>query len=118
MGNAIRLMRSVTGSAAAIRSHTGRFFENATPRSGVSRLTTSGMMGMPLGGYGCARNASMACDCATTAAACAACMSAAAFSSFGHAAFAWSKVTSAKSRGSAPPLPFRRSVSGLPAARA
>ena len=87
MGNAIRLMRSVTGSAAAIRSHTGRFFENATPRSGVSKLTTSGISGMPLVGYGCAWNACIACACATTAAVCEVCMSEAAFSNFGHAAF-------------------------------
>jgi hypothetical protein len=44
------LMRSVTGSAVAMRSHTGRFFENATPRSGVSSVTKPGTTPMPLSG--------------------------------------------------------------------
>ncbi len=50
MGNAIRLMRSVTGSAVRIRSATGRLRLNETPRSGVSSDTRPGTSGIPLFG--------------------------------------------------------------------
>ena len=60
IGKAMKLMRIVTGSAVAIRSHTGRLREKATPKSGAPSENAFGMISNPAAGYGRARNAIVA----------------------------------------------------------